>query len=214
MMENKPSLFILAGPNGIGKTTSFYDFIPQSTTFINADDIAKQLREKSGDVNIQEIANGEATKLMNDLIAQKASFGFETNLADNETWKFIENMQLIGYQIFVNFYCIDDIEICIKRVFSRVKEGGHFIRPDIVKMRYENGLKLLKHYFNLPDKLILTNNSDLPIEFLIAEKGEIIYRKNNLPEWIISVLPELKKDILSHKSINEIKDRYRNESDR
>ena len=81
-------------------------------------------------------------------------------------------------------------------------------------MRYENGLKLLKHYFNLPDKLILTNNSDLPIEFLIAEKGEIIYRKNNLPEWIISVLPELKKDILSHKSINEIKDRYRNESDR
>ena len=214
MMENEPSLFILAGPNGIGKTTSFYDFIPQSTTFINADDIAKQLREKSGDVNIQEIANGEATKLMNDLIAQKASFGFETNLADNETWKFIENMQLIGYQIIVNFYCIDDIEICIKRVFNRVKEGGHFVRPDIVRMRYENGLKLLKYYFNLPDKLILTNNSDLPIEFLIAEKGEIIYRKNNLPEWIISVLPELKNDILVDKSIDEIKQKYRNKEDK
>ena len=213
-MENKPSLFILAGPNGIGKTTSFYDYIPQNMTFINADDIAKQLREKSGDVNIQEIANGEATKLMNDLIAKKVNFGFETNLADNETWKFVENMQLIGYQIIIDFYCIDDIGTCINRVFNRVKEGGHFVRPDIVRMRYENGLKLLKHYFYLPDKLILTNNSDLPIEFLIAEKGEIIYSKNNLPEWIISVLPEVKHDILPNESIDEIKDRYRNKEDK
>jgi predicted ABC-type ATPase len=58
-MENKPTLYVLAGPNGIGKTTSFYDFVPQNMTFINADDIAKQLREKSGEVNIQEIANGK-----------------------------------------------------------------------------------------------------------------------------------------------------------
>ena len=213
-MENKPMLYILAGPNGIGKTSSFYDIIPQNMTFINADDIAKQLREKTGDVNIQEIANGEATKLMNNLIAQKANFGFETNLADNETWKFIENIQLIGYEIVVNFYCIDDVEICINRVFNRVKEGGHFVRPDIVRMRYENGLKLLKYYFNLPDKLILTNNADSPIEFLVAEKGEIIYSKNNLPEWIISVLPEVKHDILPNESIDEIKDRYRNKEDK
>ena len=213
-MENKPMLYILAGPNGIGKTSSFYDIIPQNMTFINADDIAKQLREKTGDVNIQEIANGEATKLMNNLIAQKANFGFETNLADNETWKFIENIQLIGYEIVVNFYCIDDVEICINRVFNRVKEGGHFVRPDIVRMRYENGLKLLKYYFNLPDKLILTNNADSPIEFLVAEKGEIIYRNENLPKWIIPLLPELKSDILVDKSFDEIKQKYRNKGDK
>ena len=133
-MENRPMLYILAGPNGIGKTSSFYDFIPQNMIFINADDIAKQLREKSGDLNIQEIANGEATKLMNNLIAKRANFGFETNLADTETWKFIENIQLIGYEIVVDFYSIDDVEICINRVFNRVKEGGHFVRPDIVRM--------------------------------------------------------------------------------
>ena len=202
-------LYILAGPNGIGKTSSFYDFIPQNMTFMNADDIAKQLREKSGDLNIQEIANGEATKLMNDLIAKKANFGFETNLADNDTWKFIENLQLVGYVIVIDFYCIDDVEICVNRVFNRVKEGGHFVRPDIVRMRYENGLKLLKYYFNLPDKLILTNNSDLPIEFLMAEKGEIVYRNENLPKWVISLLPEVKQDILPNESVEEIKDKYR-----
>jgi predicted ABC-type ATPase len=213
-MENKPVLYILAGPNGIGKTTSFYDFVPRNMTFINADDIAKQLREKSGEVNIQEIANGEATKLLNGLIAKRENFGFETNLADNDTWKFIENIQLIGYQIIIDFYCIDDVEICINRVFNRVKEGGHFVRPDIVKMRYENGLKLLKYYFNLPEKLILTNNADSPIEFLIAEKGEIIYRNENLPQWVLSLLPDAKKDILPNESIEEIKQRYTDREDK
>jgi predicted ABC-type ATPase len=116
---------------------------------------------------------------MNDLIAKRKNFGFETNLADNDTWKFIENIQLIGYQIIINFYCIDDVDTCINRVFNRVKEGGHFVRPDIVKMRYENGLKLLKYYFELPDYLILTNNSDAPIEFLKIEKGNIVYQENH-----------------------------------
>ncbi|MDZ7899712.1 MAG: hypothetical protein U5N85_17025 [Arcicella sp.] len=210
-MENKPLLYILAGPNGIGKTTSFYDFVPQNMTFINADDIAKQLKEKSGEVNIQEIANGEATRLMNGLIAKRENFGFETNLADNDTWKFIENIQLIGYQIIINFYCVDDVEICIRRVFNRVKEGGHFVRPDIVKMRYENGLKLLKYYFELPDSLILTNNSNAPIEFLKVEKGDIVYQEEslNLPLWIKNILPVKPENIEDkNESIETIKQRY------
>ncbi len=61
MKDEKPILYILAGPNGIGKTTSFYDFVPQNIKFINADDLAKQFRETLGDINVQEIANGEAT---------------------------------------------------------------------------------------------------------------------------------------------------------
>ena len=95
-----------------------------------------------------------------------------------------------------------------------MKEGGHFVHPDIVKMRYENGLKLLKYYFNLPDKLILTNNSDSPIELLMAEKGEITYKNVNLPKWVTSILPEERQDILPNESIDEIKQRYRNKENK
>jgi predicted ABC-type ATPase len=213
-MDNSPILYILAGPNGIGKTTSFYDFVPQNFTFINADDIAKQLREKSGDMNIQEIANGEATSQMNHLIAKKASFGFETNLADNETWKFIEKIQLIGYQIVIDFFCTDTIQTCINRVNNRVKEGGHFVRPDIIKMRYENGLKLLKYYLNIPDLLILTDNSNTPVKFIEMEKGNIVFRKENTPQWIQNVLKkEIEKDN-SNKSLEEIKQQYKEQSNK
>ncbi len=213
-MDNSPVLYILAGPNGIGKTSSFYDFVPQNFTFINADDIAKQLREKSGDMNIQEIANGEATSQMNQLIAKKASFGFETNLADNETWKFIETIQLIGYQIIIDFFCVDSIQICINRVNNRVKEGGHFVRPDIIKMRYENGLKLLKYYKHIPDTLILTDNSSTPIKFVEMRKGEIIFRKENPPIWVQNMIEKVvEKDNLD-KTIEEIKQRYKEQNNK
>jgi predicted ABC-type ATPase len=210
-MDNSPILYILAGPNGIGKTTSFYDFVPQNFTFINADDIAKQLREKSGDMNIQEIANGEATSQMNQLIAKKASFGFETNLADNETWKFIETIQLIGYQIVIDFFCVDNIQTCINRVNNRVKEGGHFVRPDIVKMRYENGLKLLKYYLNIPDLLILTDNSNTPVKFVEMKKGDIVFRKENSPFWIQNLLEKEIKEKKVNESIEDLKRRYKDQ---
>lgn len=211
-MDNSPVLYILAGPNGIGKTTSFYDFVPQNFTFINADDIAKQLREKSGDMNIQEIANGEATSQMNQLIAKKVSFGFETNLADNETWKFIENIQLIGYQIIVDFFCVDSVQTCINRVNNRVKEGGHFVRADIIKMRYENGLKLLKYYKNVPNTLILTDNSNVPIKFVELNNGEIIFNKENAPFWIQNIFEKVVEKDDSNKTIEEIKRRYKEQN--
>lgn len=213
-MDNNPILYILAGPNGIGKTTSFYDFVPQNFTFINADDIAKQLREKSGDMNIQEIANGEATSQMNQLIAKRASFGFETNLADNETWKFIENIQLIGYQIIIDFFCVDSIQTCINRVNNRVKEGGHFVRADIIKIRYENGLKLLKYYKNVPNTLILTDNSNVPVKFVEMNNGEIIFNKENPPIWIQNIFEKVVEKDDSNKTIEEIKRQYKEQNNK
>ena len=68
IMENKPTIYILAGPNGIGKTTVNQYFIPSEVPYINADDIAKQLRERLNTTNVQELANAEALEQMNKFI--------------------------------------------------------------------------------------------------------------------------------------------------
>jgi predicted ABC-type ATPase len=119
---NLPILYVLAGPNGIGKTTSFFNQFPINLSTINADEIAKQLREKLGQVNVQEIANGEATRQMNLYISKKESFGFETNLADLDTWRFLQNLQIIGYQICINFFSTDEVNLCIERVKTVLKK--------------------------------------------------------------------------------------------
>lgn len=66
MKAENPTLYIIAGANGVGKTTSFYDLFLIKCPFINADEISKKLRESTNDGrNIQEIANREAIHQMN-----------------------------------------------------------------------------------------------------------------------------------------------------
>jgi predicted ABC-type ATPase len=157
-MEINPTIYILAGANGIGKTTVNPFFIPNGIPYINADDIAKQLKERLGEINVQEIANAQALDKMNAYIDKNVSFAIETNLADTETWLFLIKLQSMGFAIHLNFFCVSEVKICINRVRKRVLHGGHFVYPDIVKMRYEAGLNLLKHYINIPNHLILTDN--------------------------------------------------------
>ncbi len=40
-----PTIYVIAGPNGIGKTTSSFDLLPKNIPLINSDEIAKEARE-------------------------------------------------------------------------------------------------------------------------------------------------------------------------
>jgi predicted ABC-type ATPase len=44
-----PALYVIAGPNGIGKTTFSYDLVPANTPIINSKEIAKKI--KATDLN-------------------------------------------------------------------------------------------------------------------------------------------------------------------
>lgn len=58
-----PTLYIIAGPNGIGKTTSSFDLVPANTPIINSDEIAKEIRNAGlVNVNTQEYSNREAIR--------------------------------------------------------------------------------------------------------------------------------------------------------
>jgi predicted ABC-type ATPase len=206
---NKPTIYILAGANGIGKTSVNPFFIPQGITYINADDIARQLRERLGGVNVQELANAEALERMNGFIAKRQSFAIETNLADMETWQFLIGIQGLGYLIHLNFFSISDVEVCINRVHNRVLQGGHFVRPDIVKMRYEVGLKLLKHYKDIPDYLILTDNENESVVCAELAHGVIGFHKEELPTWVNFILSTDANAKIDFNNIQDVREKYR-----
>jgi predicted ABC-type ATPase len=66
-----PVLYVIAGPNGIGKTTSDYYFLPANIPVINSDEIAAEFK-RSGQavVNTQEIANAKASELLDGYLNQ------------------------------------------------------------------------------------------------------------------------------------------------
>lgn len=65
-----PELHVVAGPNGVGKTTIFKNLVPQGLDYINADLIAKIIKEKARGLNTQDLANREAAKIFYDKAAK------------------------------------------------------------------------------------------------------------------------------------------------
>jgi predicted ABC-type ATPase len=210
-----PTLFVIAGPNGIGKTTSSYDLVPANISIINSDEISKEIRNiQQSTVNLQEYANREAIRLMEEQRQQKKSFVIETNLADLETWKFLLEIQQTGYQLHILYLSTGNLEMLNSRIKERTLLGDHFVRPKIVEERYINSLNLLDHYFEKADKLQLFDNSQSLKLMAEISCGQIIFHVTPLPDWITTYLgkhflPKLKEDkTVKDMTIDEIRKSY------
>jgi predicted ABC-type ATPase len=209
-METKPCIYVLAGANGVGKTTVNPFFIPKNVPYVNADDFAYQLRQRLGnDVNVQELANAEALEQMNRFIAKRQTFAIETNLVDVETWRFLIGIQGLGYDVHLNFFGVSDVDICINRVNNRVLQGGHYVRPDVVIARYKAGLALLKHYKNIPNWLVLTDNTTTSINCIEMSLGETLFQKEDLPEWVKNCIDDVENTEKRYDSLDDVREKYR-----
>ena len=184
-----PVLYIIAGPNGIGKTTCAFDIIPQNTPIISSDEIAKQVKAAElVKTNTQEYSNREAQQLVEQHLEKKATFAIETNLCDEETWKFLKEVKKLGYRLHLVYLSTDDLGLLDSRIYERSLRGEHFVRPDIVEERYFLSLKLLNHYFAIPDVLQLIDNSETLRPFALIKTGHLESAGDHLPDWFIKNL--------------------------
>jgi predicted ABC-type ATPase len=65
---------------------------------------------------------------------------------------------------------LQNVDLAIERVKTRVQEGGHNIEKDVIKRRYVNGIKnLFDIYLAIVNEVLIYDNSEGKPE-LIAEK--------------------------------------------
>lgn len=206
-----PELHVLAGPNGIGKTTGYDLIVPKHVSYINADLIAKEIKAKAGGLNVMDIANAEAARYFFERLAKRETFGFETNLCDLETYKSLQAAQALAYRIIIYFINTDDVDLCINRVLLRVQQGGHYVNPETVRSRYTTGLALLKYYKDFPDILMLIDNSAGELVWQAElHAGKIIYVAPSCKPWAADVMQQQKAvDKTSPQSIEEIRKSYK-----
>lgn len=167
------NLYIIAGCNGAGKTTASFTILPEildCKEFVNADEIAKGLSPfqpekvaiEAGRIMLQRI---------NELLNTGENFAFETTLATKSYRSKIIAAKEKGYNISLVYFWLQNVELAIERVKSRVLEGGHDIASDIIKRRYINGIKnLFNIYIPLVDEAMIYDNSE-GIHDLIAIKS-------------------------------------------
>lgn len=160
---NNPSLYIIAGCNGAGKTTASMTILPEvfdCQEFVNADEIAKGLSP----FKPEEVAI-EAGKLMlqriDFLMANKSTFAIETTLATKSYRNLVLKAKSLGYNIILLFFWLPSPEMAEQRVANRVASGGHNIPRDVIHRRYWLGLQNLFYIFMpIVDMWSLYDNSE------------------------------------------------------
>ncbi len=179
------NLYIIAGCNGAGKTTASFTILPEildCREFVNADEIAKGLSPFQ-----PEKVSFEAGRIMlhriNELLNLNENFAFETTLATKSYKIKVIEAKKNNYTVTLLFFWLQNVDLAIERVKTRVLEGGHNIETEVIQRRYKNGIKnLFEIYLEIVDEVMIFDNSGGKPE-LIAEKTK---------ESEINILNEMK----------------------
>ena len=179
---NKQEIVIIAGGNGVGKTTFARAFLQEyDYEFLNADEITKSLSAENP--SEKKISAGKLFfQRLNEAITQNKSLLIESMLSGRYLQKSIERLQKQDYQIRIVFLFVESTEILIERIAERVKKGGHFVPDEDVKRRFMRGKQnFWKTYRNLATRWSLVSNSDRNFqEVAFGEKDEYLIADENL----------------------------------
>ena len=182
--SNKPTVYVISGPNGAGKTTFASEFLPDFVDcreFLNADLIAAGLSPFA-----PETQNVQAGRLLlsriKELAKGRQDFGFETTLAGRSYVRLLKEMKEGGYRVITFFLWLPSAEMAISRVANRVRQGGHNIPEDVIRRRFESGLRNLFHLYRpVFDAWWLYDASRLPPPIIASEEdGELTVLKSEL----------------------------------
>ncbi|MBR6310382.1 MAG: zeta toxin family protein [Paludibacteraceae bacterium] len=173
------NLYIIAGPNGDGKTTASFNLLPEilhCTNFVNADEIARGLSPFAPETVVIQAARLMLQRI-EELLLQKVDFAIETTLATRSYVSLVRRAQRLGYKVHLIFFYLENDEQAIQRVAQRVREGGHNIQEADIRRRFKRGIDNLVHlYLPICDSVLVYNNVQTP--------AQLVARKRNRSEEI------------------------------
>ena len=109
---------------------------------------------------------------IDELIAKKHDFAFETTLASKSFAALCREVQVKGYIVCLAFFWLDNVELAIERVKQRVSEGGHNIPEDTIMRRYKAGLKnFFTLYRDIVNYWVFLDNSGREPRLIAEGKG-------------------------------------------
>lgn len=158
----RPTIYVIAGCNGAGKTTFAKEFLPREVKclrFLNADEIARglsPLQPSAGAAKAARLLLGE----IHEAIRSRQTFGLETTLSGLTYVRMFINARERAYAIKLFYLWLPSPTVAIRRVRERVRKGGHSVSSADIRRRYTRSLhNLARHYLPLADEWTIFDNS-------------------------------------------------------
>lgn len=191
MKAKKPTLCVVAGPNGSGKTTTTVQLLNNEwatdSLYINPDNIAQ---ESFGDWNSPEAvlkAAEEATRMRYECLNQGRDFVFETVFSASEKLEFLHKVKEAGYFIRLFYVCTSDPAINVVRIAQRYMDGGHEVPISKIISRYYKSLVNAAKAISIVDRAYVYDNSidnQLPRLLYRTTDGQLFKQyTDDIPEW-------------------------------
>ena len=191
MAERRPTLCVVAGPNGSGKTTTTVQLLNNEwaadSIYINPDNIAQKVY---GDWNSHDAvlkAAEHATQLRYECLEKGRDFVFETVFSSQEKLEFIRKAKAAGFFIRFFFVCTSDPAINVVRITQRFMNGGHEVPISKVVSRYYKSLINAEEAISIVDRAYVYDNSvdnQLPRLLYRTVEGNLVKKyTDDIPEW-------------------------------
>lgn len=170
--RGSPRCIVIAGPNGAGKTTFAREFLPRGAKvvrFVNADLIAAGLSPLRPE--LAAVAAGRLfLKELDRLASSGVDFAFESTLSGVSLLGRLGRWKANGYRIGIVYLALPSVQLALRRIAARVKQGGHDVPKQDVARRFRRSRENFeRRYRALADAWdVYDNAGDTP---QLVEKG-------------------------------------------
>lgn len=173
----RPTIYVIAGCNGAGKTTFAKEFLPREVKclrFLNADEIARglsPLKPSAGAVQAGRVL----LKQIDGSLRRRESFALETTLSGKTYIRRFQRARDLGYEVELHYLWLSSPTQAVARVRLRVRQGGHHVPAADIHRRFDRSLAhLLNHYLPLVTRWAVWDSRELPAKPLaISSRHDI-----------------------------------------
>jgi predicted ABC-type ATPase len=169
MPANPPTIYVIAGCNGAGKTTFAKEFLPKEVKclrFLNADEIARGLSPLKPSAGAVRAARLLLTQV-DECLRRRETFALESTLSGKTYIRLFQRARKLGYEIELHYLWLSSPAQAVARVRLRVKQGGHHVPAADIRRRFRRSLEhLTDDYLSLADRWAVWDSRSLPAKRL------------------------------------------------
>ena len=172
-----PTIYVIAGCNGAGKTTFAKEFLPKEVKclrFLNVDEIARGLSPFKPSASAIRAARLLLTQV-DECLRRRKTFALESTLSGKTYIRQFRRARRLGYEIELHYLWLSSPAQAIARVRQRVQQGGHHVPAADIRRRFKRSLvHLLDDYLPLATRWAVWDSRSLPAKRLAISSVDAI----------------------------------------
>jgi len=179
-----PTLWIIGGPDGVGKTTyalAHLRRVAGTIHLVNADELARgvsPLDPAAAGLDAARLVFQRARHHM----ARAETFAIESTLSGRTHLRLIAEARAAGFVVALLYFWVPDREVTLARIARRVAEGGHDVARADVERRWPRSMAGFARVAAVADLWRLFDATTRP--FVVAEgRGTAVsFLREEVPE--------------------------------